>query len=248
MGSRRQHRSRSLVLSVVLVASSILLLGASGCKPRLGKKCSPEGKEVCAGKGAALLCLEGKWTTMACRGAKGCSGEGAVIECDQSVARATEVCNLESSVTCSEDKRSSLACKDNAWQPSESCGGPQGCTRGAQGASCDSSIARENDKCTHPGSQACSQEKRSRLSCVGGRFTAAENCRGPEGCKSTGRRVLCDNSLAVAGEPCDTPENVACSTDFRSILVCREGKYAVDTKCKMTTSCHVEGTKVGCFE
>jgi len=224
------------------------LLGVAGCKPKPGRKCSPEGKEVCAGKGAALLCLEGKWTPMPCRGGKGCSGEGAVVECDQSVARLTETCHLESAVTCAEDKRSSLSCKDNAWGASEACNGPQGCTKGPSGALCDSSIARETDKCTHPGSQACSQDKRSRMTCTAGRFALAENCRGPEGCKSAGRRVTCDNSLAVVGEPCDTAENVACSTDFRSILVCREGKYAVDTKCKMTTSCHVEGIKVGCSE
>lgn len=224
------------------------LLAASGCKPKAGRKCSPEGKEVCAGKDAALLCLDGKWTPMPCRGAKGCSGEGAVAECDQSVARASETCHLESAVTCTEDKRASLSCKQNTWQASEACGGPQGCTRGASGALCDSSIAKENDKCTHPGSQACSQDKRTRMTCTGGRFVLAEHCRGPQGCNAAGRRVSCDNSLAALGEPCDTPESVACSTDFRSILVCRDGKYALDTKCKMTTSCHVEGIKVGCSE
>lgn len=225
-------------------------LGAAtaGCKPKAGRACNPEGKEVCAGKSSALLCLEGKWTPMACRGSKGCSGEGAVAECDQSVARAADACHLESAVTCTEDKRQSLECKGNEWVQSESCGGPQGCTRGVMGASCDSSIAKETDKCTHPGSQACSADKKARMTCTAGHFALAEHCRGPEACKSTGRRVVCDNSLAAVGEPCDLADNFACSTDFRSILVCREGKYAVDTKCKMTTSCHVEGPKVGCFE
>ncbi len=106
-------------LAVLLLAC---LLAASGCKPKAGRKCSPEGKEVCAGMGTALLCLDGKWTPMPCRGAKGCNGEGAIAECDQSVARASETCHLESAVTCTEDKRSSLSCKENAWQASEACG------------------------------------------------------------------------------------------------------------------------------
>lgn len=227
---------------------TLLVLSAFGCKPKVGRKCSPEGKEVCAGKGGALLCLDGKWTPMPCRGGKGCSGEGATVECDQSVARAQEACHLESALTCAEDKRSTLTCKGNTWAASEVCGGPQGCQSVAHGATCDSSIAHEGDKCTHQGSQACSQDKRSRMVCNGGKFALAEHCRGEGGCKSTGRRVLCDNSLAVVSEPCDVEGNYSCSTDFRNILICHEGKFAVDTKCKMTTSCQVEGTKVGCRE
>lgn len=245
MAPLRRLSFRPLFWATCVVALGVL---GAGCKPKVGRKCSPEGKEVCAGKNVALLCLDGKWSPMACRGGKGCSSEGAVAECDQSVARAADTCHRESAVTCAEDKRASLECKENAWVASESCGGPQGCTRAASGASCDSSIAREGDKCTHPGSQACSVDKKARMTCTAGHFALAEHCRGPELCKSTGRRVVCDNSLAAAGEPCDLADNYACSTDFRSILVCREGKYAVDTKCKMTTSCHVEGPKVGCFE
>lgn len=226
----------------------VLTMGALGCKPKVGKKCSPEGKEVCGGKGAALLCLDGKWTPMPCRGAKGCSGEGVAMECDQSVAREQETCHLDGALTCAEDKRSSVVCKNNSWVAAEICGGPEGCQSAGRSATCDSSVARDGDRCTRQGSQACSQDKRARLVCNGGKYTLAEHCRGTDGCKTTGRRVLCDDSLAVIGEPCDVEGNFSCSTDFRNILICHDGKFAVDTRCKSSTSCQVEGTKVGCRE
>lgn len=227
---------------------AVVVVSLTGCKAKLGKTCSPEGKEVCAGKAQALVCSNGKWASMACRGAQGCDGEGTLVSCDQSVARVGELCDLEGGTSCAEDKKSSLRCTSDAWVVDEICGGPLGCSATGQQASCDTSLAREGDKCARSGSQSCSQDGRTRMHCQAGRMQTAEHCRGPQGCAVNQGKVSCDNSLALVGEPCDTADNYACNTDFRTVLVCRGGKYVIDEKCSSTKSCRVVGSRVGCIE
>jgi len=57
-----------------------------------------------------------------------------------------------------------------------------------------------------------------------------------------GGEVRCDRSLAEVGDPCAGAS--ACSTDSRSFLVCREGRFVAGADCP--AGCTVEGDRVSC--
>ena len=58
--------------------------------------------------------------------------------------------------------------------------------------------------------------------------------------------MQCDNSLALAGDGCDTPGDVACAVDHKSALECQNGKFAVVETCKGARACEVQGNKISC--
>ena len=66
--------TRSLLFVCLVGGATAGLLG--GCKPKAGAGCKIEMKEVCVDAKAALVCHDGKWEDMTCRGAAGCSKVG----------------------------------------------------------------------------------------------------------------------------------------------------------------------------
>jgi hypothetical protein len=56
-------------------------------------------------------------------------------------------------------------------------------------------------------------------------------CRGTRGCV-VGEAVDCDTSIALVGDPCDGPKEIACSTDNRSLLRCVNGVFRVGEPCR----------------
>lgn len=59
----------------------------------------------------------------------------------------------------------------------------------------------------------------------------ASTCRGPRGC-SVAAAVDCDHSVAIAGDACDGPKEIACSQDRRSLLRCVNGTYQFGEACR----------------
>lgn len=228
---------------------AVLLLSIAalfcGCKAKVGATCKVDKQEVCVDK-SALVCHSGTWQEMACRGPKGCM-PGEQATCDQSSARAGDVCNIENNVTCSEDKKASLTCKDKKWVLETVCGGPLGCSVGTDKTlECDASVAKESDKCVEK-AVACSSDKKSRLVCVGGKYTLASQCRGDLGCRLMGGKVDCDDSLATPADVCTQANHYACSVDGKSVLRCDGSKFTVDETCKNRKVCRLSGDKVGCL-
>jgi len=103
---------------------------------------------------------------------------------------------------------------------------------------------KPGDKCSGAGLPTCS-DPATALICLNGTVTALP-CRGPKACTSTTSQVSCDNALALAGDSCDQPGDVACSVDHKAALECQNGKFAVAETCKGVRACQVEGNDISC--
>ena len=229
---------------------SVLAMTASGCKAKLGGSCDVDGRAVCQDKAQALVCVDKKWETLACRGAKGCAETDGRSACDEDLARDGEVCN-RSGDTCGDDKKSLLHCEKNHWKLTEVCGGPKGCAISGATANCDSTQAKEGDVCMRAETHACGVDKHTHLACRGGKFVAVSKCRGPKACRFVADKIDCDDSLGMLGDPCSASAgsgatSYACSTDERSLLKCKDGKLVTDEACKTKEKCVIEEKGAGC--
>ena len=85
------------------------------------------------------------------------------------------------------------------------------------------------------------------LLCDGSTLALASSCRGPDGCtvRRDARKVDCDDSVAIEGDPCDQPKRIACATDHKSELVCAEGRYSKKRECRRS-DCRLEGNELFC--
>lgn len=131
-----------------------------------------------------------------------------------------------------------LACVGGAYTE-VMCGGAAGCQKVGPRVTCDDSIAAVGDVCIEAGgavNRACSADKTTSLVCDKGKFVAFETCRG--GCKVAGDSVTCDTSGAQRGDLCTQPGALACGSDGKSRLVCKDGKYAADRPCWGPLGCH----------
>ncbi len=68
---------------------------------------------------------------------------------------------------------------------------------------CDFSVASPGDPCAFAGSQSCSGDGKTRLTCVAGSYGAPVACQGPKGCKYIDRgarreKAECDGASAGA--------------------------------------------------
>jgi hypothetical protein len=84
-------------------------------------------------------------------------------------------------------------------------------------------------------------DPKTELACQNGFFIAAP-CKGPDGCRETEKRLLCDIRGNAAGDVCSTGDegNSRCSVDGRQRIVCRGGKYVVEP-CRGRRGCHATG-------
>ena len=242
--------TRSLLTLLCIAGASVALLG--GCKPKAGATCKIETKEVCVDAKQALVCHDGKWEDMTCRGPSGCAKNGNESSCDQTVAEDKDVCNLASDFVCSGDKKSMLECQRNRWTFSQSCLGERSCSMEQRKVICDNSTASAGDACREEDDYACSPDKKVALVCRSQKFTVANNCKGKNGCKivgdkATGFKVECDDSIANIGDPCDKESHYACAPDEKQIVKCVSKKFVADDKCKRNEKCAVKGELVGCY-
>jgi hypothetical protein len=237
-------RARAFVLGGA-IALAALVVGAEGCrmKPEAGAKCSAPGQAVCADKGNALLCKNGAFVTIPCKGPKGCSsvGRGGDIDCDDDYAAEGDNCMsyLNENYACSTDKKKALVCKDDKFQLWGNCRGPNACTITANTVNCDRTVQLPDDPCTLPNNFACSPDKKLMLKCEDGRWAPDNSCRGPKECahNEEKHRVDCDDTLALEGDPCSDEDGVACSQDAKAKLVCKSHKYVVQRQCKRKDGC-----------
>jgi hypothetical protein len=243
---------RSLLFAVLgFLGASAVLLG--GCKPKAGASCKIETKEVCVSEKQALVCHDGKWEEMSCKGPNGCAKSGNESTCDQTVAEDKDVCNLVNDYVCSSDKKGMLECTKNRWSFVQSCLGDRACVMEQKKVTCDNSIANVGDDCREEDDYACTPDKKNALVCKGKKFGIASNCKGKNACrvtgdKATGFKVECDDSIANIGDPCDKEGHFACAPDEKQIVKCVGKKFIADDKCqKKQEKCAVKGELVGCY-
>lgn len=147
------------------------------------------------------------------------------------------------------DKGKALSCQGGKFVE-VSCAGPLGCTKLADHANCDDSVALAGESCMADAEEqyACSPDKKRALVCKGGIYQLHLECRGKEGCSLLGRTVSCDTSIAEKGDPCKAQGSVACTGDQKQMLVCRAGKFDLHRYCRGHYGCQVKADGPACDE
>ncbi len=150
-------------------------------------------------------------------------------------------CKIETKEVCIEDKKA-LACHDGKWEE-VSCKGADGCSKASGDAVCDQSVAEPGDVCNLSDDYVCTSDKKAMLQCIKNKWTVSQTCLGERACVMEKKRVTCDNSVANLGDACREEDDYACSSDKKSALVCRGGKFVQSTFCKGPKACKVTGGK-----
>jgi hypothetical protein len=223
-------------LTAALALAALVVLSAD-CKPKVGGKCSGAAA-ACIDKASALFCVDDAYATITCRGEKGCAQNGAVVDCDESVASEQDACNAPDTIACSSDHKEALRCTNKRFVIDETCKGPTGCKIDAtQKISCDNDVADVNDPCHFIGDYACTTDRSLVMKCVANKMTPLNTCRGPKQCrivsvaKQDRVEFLCDDSIAQDGDACDTNGEEACSMDRKGMLVCKGNKFGSQKPC-----------------
>ncbi|MFO0679506.1 MAG: hypothetical protein U0169_23470 [Polyangiaceae bacterium] len=226
--------------AILLTVFALAIAGTSGCKPKAGGKCKV-GNDACGDPSTSLVCVDGTYAEVPCRGPKGCNRSGGTIACDTSVATLGDGCAVEKDAACTADKASVLVCKDKKFTFASHCRGTKGCAVTGTNVSCDDTSALEGDPCTKEKDAACSVDKQSMLFCDGTRFKLESRCRGPKGCAVEDRNIRCDSTVGNLGDTCGTAEGHTCSGDKKQLLVCKAGKFKLASFCRGARGCAFEG-------
>jgi hypothetical protein len=166
----------------------------SGNQP--GDVCSKadEGVAVCVSDDAMLACHGRKYERVPCRGPRGCEVVGAQANCDQSVASAGEPCNKPGAKACSIDKSQVLSCRDGRLVAQYFCRGDGHCSSEGGKLGCDETVARLGDSCDKSlsGHIACSEDKKSLITCQAEHFVPSEKCKPNTVCTVSGQSTKCE--------------------------------------------------------
>ena len=170
------------------------------------------------------------------------------MSCDISKNRAGDACSSadEGAASCLSAERM-VVCRGGKYVFAE-CRGAQGCANQAGRAMCDTSVALPGDGCNKEGLKACDKDGNQVLACKEGKMSALYFCRGEKRCEVAASKVNCDMLTAALGEGCapSMDGKNACSADGAGILVCKQGVFAEDEKCKPGTACTTEGGGISC--
>ncbi|HEY8078904.1 MAG TPA: hypothetical protein VIF62_32455 [Labilithrix sp.] len=219
----------------------VLLLGA--CKAKVGGSCLT-GQSDCQDKTNGLTCgTSGKYELMPCRGANGCTKQGAKFDCDDSVAMPDDRCDEENEVACQVDKKAALECHSGKFVVGETCKGPHGCEIKGDKITCDNDISDVGDPCHFNGDYACTSDKTLVLRCLDNKMQKLNSCRGAHSCSvkelPAEHKVefICDDSVALVNDPCDEDGEYACAVDRKSILRCKGAQFLHEHDCTGPKGC-----------
>ena len=166
----------------------------SGNQP--GDVCSKadEGVAVCAGEHAMLACHGRRFESVPCRGRRGCEMVAGQPNCDQSVAEVAEPCKKENAKACSADMKQVLTCKDGRMSAQYECRGDGHCSAEGGKLACDQTSARLGDVCDKAlnGHIACSEDKKSLITCQHEEFVPSEKCKPGTLCTVSGQSTKCE--------------------------------------------------------
>jgi len=166
----------------------------SGNQPGDACAASGEGTAVCLSQDSMLSCHGRKFESVPCRGPRGCEMVAGQANCDQSVAEPGEACKKQSAKACSVDKTQVLSCRDGHMAAQYACRGVGQCSSAGGKLACDQTIARLGDSCDKAlgGHVACSEDKKSLVTCQNERFVASEKCKPGTVCTVLGQSTRCE--------------------------------------------------------
>lgn len=150
--------------------------------------------------------------------------------------------------TCDASKQTALVCRDGTYV-AVACAGPKACAPYKDRVSCDTTVAELGDPCMGDEDEyACSADKKLGLVCnpKTSKFEKHRDCRGPAGCTMNGHTLSCDQSIAEKGDACKVPDAIACSEDKKSLVICRDGHFAVHRFCRGRHGCFDRGDGPSC--
>lgn len=231
---------RGFVLGAALVVS----VCATGCKGKVGDKCSGAGS--CQDARTALVCgTSSRLELVECKGPDGCSEAGG-LSCDFRGNAARDKCINRGDAhpqLCTPDKKARVQCVKGLVERDE-CDGPQGCTaKTEQTMACDRTM-KVGGSCADDGDW-CSGDTIDWLQCKDGKLIVAAKCRGPKHCRSGRDRGLgvqiiqCDVSVSEANDPC-IGSGKSCTADKTALLACTKG-HMQPSPCGGGHTCHVKG-------
>ncbi|HEY6458963.1 MAG TPA: hypothetical protein VIY73_02400 [Polyangiaceae bacterium] len=248
--ARVWQRLASAVFCVGLV---IILSQCKGLKPTPGAPCVTNGRFQCTDSSSAMLCQNGKYVSLSCRGPRGCRGVGASSQCDDDLANEGDACmmTLNDNYSCSVDHGKEFICKNGIFTAVRTCKGPKKCTVTGDMINCDDSLADVGDVCVvDPGdaNYACSTNKQVETVCdaATSKFLPSNTCRGPKGCWVENQVVHCDMAMARVGDKCRPVDNHSCSEDATQELKCSpQFTWTKQRDCKHG-GCKVKSNEVYC--
>jgi hypothetical protein len=233
-------------------AFPLLLFGLLGlffgaCKPGPGSSCDAREARCLDGK-RAIICNDGKFVEVPCRGKAGCSTVQESTSCDFAGNQPGDPCgSSHEGVAVCAGEDAMLSCHGRKFERVP-CRGPRGCEMFGAQANCDQSVAELGESCKKQSAKACSADKTQVLSCADGRMAAKYFCRGEGHCSSAGGKLACDQTIAKLGDACDKAliGHIACSEDKKSLITCQNERFVPSEKCKPGTVCTVSGQSTKC--
>jgi hypothetical protein len=242
-----------IAVAVFSVCLLVCVTECKGLKPSPGGACVTNNKFMCTDPNSALLCQNGKYVTMPCRGPRGCRGTAASSMCDDDLASEGDICQqtLNENWACSTDHVKELICKDGKFAVARTCKGPKKCSVTGEMVNCDDSVADVGDQCVaEPGdaNYGCSTDKKQEIVCdaATSKFQVYNGCRGQKGCWIEAETVHCDQGAGRAGEACHPVDNHTCSEDATSELKCSpQFMWTLQRPCKHG-GCKIKFNEVYC--
>lgn len=121
------------------------------------------------------------------------------------------------------------------------CMGAAGCATQGAAVRCDQSVSTPGMNCIDtPGADiSCSPDHARALRCVGSTIQVLAECGGPNQCRIANGQVLCDETVAQAGDLC-TGDDVACSRDRTQGLRCANNHFQLMAECRGPHHCWPE--------
>lgn len=103
---------------------------------------------------------------------------------------------------------------------------------------------KEGKSCRNEGRESCVDAKNA-LVCHSGLWEPML-CRGTLGCRKVGSEAECDQSAAEDGDVCNLADDVVCGADKKSMLECKQNKWARTASCLGQNGCLLVGKTVKC--
>jgi hypothetical protein len=89
-------------------------------------------------------------------------------------------------------------------------------------------------------------DRSTMLRCEGRTYVAIP-CPGPNGCRSDGETVHCDESVGSLGDTCSSDDGaLACSADGKDLLVCIDHTLVHSASCTTAPCTHYDSSMVFC--
>lgn len=216
----------------------VVVMALSACKkPKAGDPCKTDGKQICIDKASSVVCVDGKWESLPCRGVTGCMTTAGDVSCSNESYNEGEPCDdTTDKFDCTPDKKAMVKCDGSHWKLNDKCLGPLGCVSNASEVNCDDSFSEVGAICYPEGDPACSVDGKQMLKCKDGKMESFLECRGVHACRKLHvddkDKIDCDDSLAKVGDPCVDEDDPACSVDKKAMLKCKGKKMVEAKKCK----------------